>query len=228
MKKLSAILVGMSLVAGAVMAAGPVTSVNAVGYQSINLTTGFKLITCPFMDVSTAGNMSIDSIFGTNMPENTTIFRFINNAYVTFTYDPLSGWLDDNYVVAGTNQLIQGEGVWIQVPTNCTLTMSGGVPGSNVQTNRIVLKEGFQILGFGYPVTLSATNAISNPLENDTIFKYVSGTYVTYTYDPLSGWLDDSYVVVDVPLNMGEGFWYQRQFGSGSNTWAQVKPYVWP
>lgn len=226
MKKLGAFLVGLGLVAGSAMAVNTATSVNAVGYKNIQLTPGLSLVSCPFVDVASSSGMTIDGLLGTSMPDGSVLYMFNGVSYNIYSYYLGYGWYDDGGNPAGTNVINPGSGFWVQVSTNCTLTLAGSVP--SVASNTVSIAEGLQIVGFGYPVSVTASNSVLSPVDGDVIYKFGSGAYSLYTYYAGYGWYDDGGNPANVNLETGEGFWYQRQAGGGATPWVQVKPYVWP
>jgi hypothetical protein len=174
MKKLSAILVGMSLVAGAVMAAEPVTSVNAVGYVKVNVPAGGKLafVSVNFDPVGAAGpseSISIQDVlkgqmvggWGSAQGDNIILWDIASQKYV-ITYlaadlDPsVDGkWLYDGGIEIATNMLKNGSAFWIRNNQSYAqdVVFSGQVVDRSTGTNSNTFLPGMNM--FGYPFSMS-------------------------------------------------------------------------
>lgn len=228
MKKIGLFVSSLMLAGSLAMAADPVYSVNSVGYMKVMLPAGYSLIGSPFNSVGGAP-LTLNGVFGTNVVDSTYVFIYVpGSGYVSYNYVDPTGWQDDNGVPAGDAQILRDDGFWVYAPASMTATIAGEVPGSSQGTNTVALVPGYQLLAFAYPATVSAASSGLNPTDSDYIFKWSTNqSYVTYQYVDPTGWQDDNGTPVDVKFGPGDGFWYYS-VSSSTNTWNQVKPYVWP
>lgn len=220
MKKLSAILVGVSLVAGAVMAAAPVTSVNVVGYVNTQTEAGkFKLLGVTFNKLG-SGPMTITDVLGTNgIPDAAVVYFFDGTGYVGEGF--IEGWGWD----PGTNNVKRADGFWFTSSGNLNLTMAGEAPSVvNGATTTVVLAHGYQMISYPYPVSISISNTALNTIATDAdlLYRWSGSNYVGYSFIEGWGW-DPS----DLTFAPGEGYWYFRN-GAGTTNWVEVKPYSSP
>jgi hypothetical protein len=221
MKKLSAILVGMSLVAGAVMAAGPVTSVNIVGYNKIECPRGkYVLVTTAFNSL-TGTPLKSEDVFGSQLPEGSTIFAYdasaVPPAYIGDTLTFL-GW-DANITYKG------GMGFWIYVdpsaPSNSySVALSGEVPMQSMATN--VMYSGYNMAGYSFTASTLWTNtSLAKEIE-------ARGEGTIFTYDPVAGYTGNGYTFLgwdnpDLVIGPGTGFWVHNPSTVYTN--LEVRPY---
>jgi hypothetical protein len=224
MKKLSAILVGMSLVAGAVMAAGPVTSVNAVGYAKRTLPPG-KLILCS-LGFSSMSTNSIDSVFAGQLSgalDSSASDALIKWNPVTQKYE--NAWkvdgsglpeydgkwfIDDGEFPPNPSPMTfsPGEAFWIQSKQVATqeVVFSGEVPNGVISTNNIVNQMNF----VSYPY--SAAVGINDPTNG--LAACAAGGLDSAVSDALIMWdeLAQKYVFMWLVQGSGEiaydGFWF--------------------
>lgn len=227
MKKLSAILVGMSLVAGAVMAAGPVTSVNIVGYNKITCPKGaFVCVSTAFKSMNGSTLKSSD-VFGAQLPLGTTVFAW-NPQLLNYTSDSYVED-DEGNPAWGTNVIYRGNmGFWISVPNfgpeSYDVTMSGEVPMQSVDTNAVY--TGFNLLGYPFTADISWTNtAVAKTAQlGDTLYLWnsASNNYISASYveddEGNPGWSEK-----DLVIQPGMGFWYYTGKAPFFNN--EVRPY---
>jgi hypothetical protein len=220
MKKLSAILVGMSLVAGAVMAAGPVTSVNAVGYVNVSLQSNvWNLVCMPFEKIDKT-NPTVGEVFdpdGSGLPAGLAVLLWNGVTYVNEDYYAGYGFYP------GTNVIVRGSGAWVRSPVSIILSLAGQVPSTNVTTTTLL--PGYNLMSFPYPVAMAISNTVLQSLGSagDSILKVLpTGGYANADFYAGFGWYP-----ADFLLNPGEGYWYKSQAAISTN-WNQTKPYDWP
>jgi len=226
MKKSVLLAAGVCLLSSMTAFADPVTSVNAVGVTKVNLPVGFSMIACPFNAVGAAQGLSLDEMFGTNLPDGATIFVYdAVSGYVLYQYYTATGWVDDGGLPAGTSKILRGEGFWVYAPSAANISLAGEVPSSANGTNQIDLLNGFQLVSFSFPQEINILDSGLVPHENDTIFVYNSGGYILYQYYASMGWVDDGGLSANIIFKPNQGFWY---LSYGSNTWNQSKTYTWP
>jgi hypothetical protein len=220
MKKLSAILVGMSLVAGAVMAAGPVTSVNAVGYSKVDLPRDkFVMLACQFEQIDGSTN-TITKVLPGPLPDATQVFLFdaASQTYTEEFYDEAIGWLP------GTSEMGRQSSVWIKIPASSAsatqeVVVAGQVPMTNATVS--VVRPGFQLLAYPYPVDLVVTNAGFQGSDADQLFYWnpSTETWKEEFYDEAIGWLPG-----DTVVKTSQGFFY-KSTSSTNKMWVATRPY---
>src|SRR5579859_7839113 len=116
------------------MAQSNVYSLNIVGYVNVTLTnggSGFTLFANQLDFDGTGTNNTLNNVLSTNMPNNTTVYKFnpSTGGYTASSYVTGIGWLPD-----GTATLNPGEGAFINVPTTATVTLVGNVLQGNLST----------------------------------------------------------------------------------------------
>ncbi len=228
MKKLSAILVGMSLVAGAVMAAGPVTSVNAVGYNKIDCPRGkYVLVNSAFESIEGKTLYTAD-ILGTSLPPGTSVFYYDSSGTPGYKFDNYSEVDIDVYGWSSNITYNGSMGFWITVPvtapsSNYVCTLAGQVPYGLQSTNMV--RNGYNLLGYPYTASVAWTNS--------ALAKSAKPGDVLYVFDPVVGYTFFNYSEVDIDvyswgaaesliINPGMGFWY---VASSLRTNIEVRPY---
>jgi hypothetical protein len=170
-----------------------VYSVNAVGYINLELKAGLNLVANQLDNGN--GNTVVDVLAG--VPDGTTVYKFSpDTGYTINTYDAsFDEWSD------ATMSLSPGEGFWVGVSEDTTVTLVGEVPqgtlvnpiaaGINLISS-IVPQAGGLVTDLGYPVA-----------DGDTVYKWENGSYVISTYD--AGF--DEWSPSEPSIGVGEGFW---------------------
>lgn len=182
-------------VAGIVTSAAQVFSVNVVGYVNVTIPAGFSMIANPLnnTDGNTLNNLIPQAEIGT------TIFRFSQeNGFEPSTF--IAEW-SPNF------DLEPGDGVFIQVAAETTLTFVGEVMQGTLDNN---LPAGLSIKGSMVPAEESLDD-IGFPAElGDTVFLFRGGAYAPSTYIA-------SFNPPVVP-QVGEAFWVQK---ANAATWTR-------
>lgn len=204
-----------ALVLAAVLAAGSavtglaqtVYSINAVGYVNLTIPNGFSMIANP---LNTTNN-TLGSLFGANVPDFTTIYKWNGVAFQSATF--LFGACDQpNFTLA------PGEGCFINATAAFTNTFVGEVIQSPDAVTAITnaLPAGFSIVSSKVPqeATLSALGLNSAMSDFDTVYRYsnVSGAYTSSTF-LFGAWDNDATVAV------GEAFWVNA---SVAKPWTRI------
>jgi len=164
------------------MAQSNVYSLNIVGYVNVTLTnggSGFTLFANQLDFDGTGTNNTLNNVLSTNMPNNTTVYKFnpSTGGYTASSYVTGIGWLPD-----GTATLNPGEGAFINVPTTATVTLVGNVLQGNLSTP---YPAGFSIISSQVPQTGAIQTALGyTPQNNDTV----------YLFDPVAGYSAASFV----------------------------------
>ncbi len=201
------------------MAAGPVTSVNIVGYNKITCPTNKYVLVSTAFESLNGQALTAQDVFGDQLPMGSSIYA----------YNPLiSGYDIDNFGFAGWGTAITFKGYmgfWVYVPdigsgpASYDVTLSGQVPMAAAVSNAVY--TGFTMLGFPYTASVEWTNTALaiNAQMGDTIHVWDPNTQ---TYSPnnlgFSGWSDPGLV-----LKVGDGFWFET--ASSTYTNVQVRPY---
>jgi|GEM_PF-2456237 len=212
-----------------------VTSVNAVGMVKTTIPKGeMGLVTIPL--ISNDGPQTASELFGDSLPYQTKIFYWdsFEQAYVTITYKQGSfgqpdAWDPDN------KTFDRGEGFFVQIPDNATeesydIVFSGEVPGENTaSTTDLSVVEGFQLVGFAYPVSITVSDEDFNiqPSYNDKIYTWGNGGWDITTYKQGSFGQPDGWDNPNLALEPGQGFFYRSET---DKTWTVTKEnlYTWP
>ena len=186
--------------AGIATSMAQVYSVNAVGYVNTTLVPGYNLVSNPLI----AENNTINSLFA-GLPPGTQVYKFVNGAFVTATFDDLSGAYEP--ASAGNQTVMPGEGVFVRNPSqaNLTVTFVGEVPQGELETT---VPAGFSIVSSQVPQagTASALGYTGQP--GDQIYQWNETTqaYRTSTFDDLVGDWDPALQ----PLDVGEAIFVRR------------------
>jgi hypothetical protein len=181
--------------AGIVTSAAQVYSVNVVGYVNVTIPAGFSMIANPLnnTDGNTLNNLIPQAEIGT------TVYRFSTEA----GFEPSTFIADWN----PNFDMSPGEGVFIQVGSETTLTFVGEVMQGTLENN---LPAGLSIKGSMVPAEESLDD-IGFPAEiGDTVFLFRDGDYVPSTFIA-------SFNPPAVP-KVGEAFWVQR---ANEATWTR-------
>ena len=198
-------------------------SANILGYTKKSLpANGLIMVSNPFVN-SDKNDMTINEIFGTSLPDGTTLYIY-DNGYSSYSYIDGIGWVDDYFGDAGSVVITRGQGLWIKnyVASPVTVLLSGNVPDRESQAVTNSLPQGIAMIASAYPAKRSITSLGLNPADGDTIYLYDNG-YSSYSYIDGIGWVDDFFAAADdFEFTVGCGFWYLT---STSRQWVEQKPY---
>jgi hypothetical protein len=220
MRTKTALLTAAALAAGLAGASAQVYSQNIVGYVNVTFTNGFTMFGNPLHTDSTGTNDTVQQIFGTNMPNGSTIYAFSGGAFA----NPAAGYTTKGGWTGGTNAanaaLSAGRGVFIKVPSTATLTFVGNVVAGG--TNTVPYNNGFNIVSSPTPQAgLLQTNLGFVPFNGDTIYQFNSSSQAypnpSSGYTTKGGWAGAG----QPNLQVGEAFWLKSASVSGG-TWVQV------
>lgn len=204
MRTKTVILIAAVCAAGAATSMAQVFSVNAVGYvNKVIPAGGFAMVSNPLK----AATNTIDALFA-NVPNGFQVYKYTpGSGFQVGTYDDL----DASYGTVGSEEVLPGEGVFVQNPTDepVTITFVGEVPQGALSTPMVA---GFQIVSSqvpqaGTPTDLNFPSTAAQGLTSgDQVYKFVvndpvpanNQKYLVATYDDLDdGW--------DTPLNFEVG-----------------------
>ncbi|MGA3163818.1 MAG: hypothetical protein ABSD77_06460 [Verrucomicrobiota bacterium] len=193
-----------------------VYSQNVVGYVQLGLTNGYNFIANQLDLTGTGTNNTLLSCFGTNMPNNTKAFAFVNGGWLGATYNASQAkWVGSatNYVNAALNP---GGGVMVQIPatppTNVTVTFVGNVLQGAI-TNTV--NAGYQVISTPFPLSGQCdTNFGYKPSKNDKIFTWNPSTQL---YNSGSIYNGTRFTPSDPQLAVGQPVFLQA---SSNNVWG--------
>jgi hypothetical protein len=160
--------------AGIATSMAQVYSVNAVGYVNTPLVPGFNLISNPLDNKSSANGNSIANLFGTQLPEDSIVYKFTNGSFVggIFTYS-FGSWPAG----ASTALIPPGEGVFVRVGAAATVTFVGDVPQGTLSNP---IPAGFSIRASQVPQAGTVTVLGFPATEGDSIYQYDETRAVKY------------------------------------------------
>lgn len=228
MKKLSAFLVGVSLMASAVMAQ-TASSVNIVGFDKITCQTGqWVLVSAAFQSLD-GTILKCANVISNQLPKGSSVITYDTTAQAYksdsksgFTFD---GVWSDNITFSG------GMGFWIYVPSEGTgvtnssydVVFAGQVPMSLVSSNEVM--NGFNLLGFPYTasVIFSNTALYKNSVRGDSIVLWKNNSYLSYSKGGFGEavWPDEA---KSLEITPDMGYWYY----SSTNAYFSIEncPYT--
>jgi hypothetical protein len=190
--------------AGLATSLAQVYSVNAVGYINLLIPAGFSMIANQ-LDKG-AGNNTVLNIFGTTVPEGTTIFKYTGTTYEANTFE-FGEW------ALAAQTLNPGEGAFIKNPgaTAFTVTLVGEVPQGTLNN---AVPAGFSIRSSIVPQAAALDPTLGFvPSEGDTVYQWVNATgqYKTASYE-FGEWVSPSVAV-------GESFFLKT---AAAKTWTRT------
>ena len=214
MKRILGMILVMGMLASVAMAATNVTSVNAVGYNSVTIGPGqYSLCVLPFetFDDSTAENL-----IGDQLPQDSSILIWdrVGDSYISGSRTR-SGW-------DITNIIIRGDGFWLRNAgaTTNTVTFLGEVPEdyNDAGTTTVYNVDGLDAVGYAYPTDVVWTNTeLAKNANTDSVLVWNGSGYDSYS-KTRSGWDSPAGYTIEA----GKGFWVGT---SASIDWAEVVPY---
>jgi len=174
---LAALLGAVSI---ATSVAQTVYSVNAVGYVNVNLLTGFNLVANPLVAETNTVAVLFDAA-----PKGTIVYKYDSAAvnYVSATKNKITGTWNNT-----TMTLVPGEGAFVKVPSDCTITFVGEVmQGSLTNT----LPGGFSIASSQVPQADNLDNLGFPKDKGDIVYRWeftgTNGAYKSYAVNKVTG-----------------------------------------
>ncbi|MCO6400105.1 MAG: hypothetical protein J5I99_02600 [Verrucomicrobia bacterium] len=230
MKSKLAVLVGALLLAGSAYAqTNQVLSVNAVGYVKVDLiaTNKLHLLANNFEPLN--GPIAISNTFA-SLPPGTSVILWDKAAQA---YKPAINRSVFGWPVAGSNQLIRGESIFLRTAgasTNVStypVYLMGEVPDSDTApTSTYASAAGITFVGLPYPVQTWWTNtALSMALPaGSSLYVWDSAAqgYSPSMSKSVFGWSAAAKALV---LQPGQGFFVVT---TNVVNYSEVKPYTWP
>jgi len=185
---LSAAVLG---VAGIVAASAQVYSVNVVGYINVPVPSGFSMIANQLDN----GDNAVATLWPT-APEGTTLYKFVNNAYLINSYE-FGEWS------IPTMTLAPGEGAFIYNPGEAFNALFVGEVKQGELTTPV--PQGFSIVSSQVPQSGALDTELGFPVsEGDVVYRFdnASGSYSISAFE-FGEW------AAPVPL-VGEAFFVNK------------------
>ncbi|HEY3762676.1 MAG TPA: hypothetical protein VGN23_13095 [Verrucomicrobiae bacterium] len=176
MRTKALLMAAAALAAGIATSNAQVYSQNVVGYVSVNLTNGENLIANPMDLDGTGTNNTLQSVFGTNLPNTTKVYVFTSGGWQSASYVASSGkWLGSAIITNEVNAALNpGYGVFVDVPgssgTSITLSEVGNVLNGPVTNN---IAAGVTVLSGILPIggTIDTNNGYV-PSKGDKVYTW--------------------------------------------------------
>jgi hypothetical protein len=195
-----------------------VTSANIVGYNKVETTNGFQIVSQQFDST----NATPAGLFGDTLPLGSKIYK----------YDPATGYIGNisEYKTiflsgdAWSTSLDLSDGAfWVETAAVTTNLFSGEVNMAANVTNELV--PGFNLVKYPYPVEVSITNMNITPVLGDKIYKYDPATgYIGQISEYKTIFLSGDAWSTELTFEIGEGFWYQNAAAT-TNVWVEARPF---
>jgi hypothetical protein len=178
-----------------------VYSVNAVGFVTVTIPSGFYIVANPLK----AATNTIPVLFA-GVPESFTVYKYGATGYLINTFE-LGVWSDD------TMTLVPGEGAWVLNPNTNDLKITFvGEVSQGALTHSI--PKGFSLQSSEVPQAATLDTLKFPVAEGDTAYRYNRGGvkgYTILTYE-LGQWSDTP------TIEVGEGFWVSK---GAATAWAR-------
>jgi hypothetical protein len=196
--------------AGIATSMAQVYSVNAVGYVNTPLVPGFNLISNPLDNKSSANGNSVANLFGTQLPEDSIVYKFANGSFAGGTFQYSFGQWP---AAASTTLVPPGEGVFVRVGSAATVTFVGDVPQGTLNNP---IPAGFSIRASQVPQEGTATALGFPAAEDDIIYQFDSANqrYFTPSQNQFG-----TFVPPLRPLKVGEAFFVRT---AAAKTWTRT------
>jgi hypothetical protein len=229
MKRMSVALVALIVAAIGVHAA--VTSVNIVGYNSVALEPGQRIImSAPLYDPSGDGTNTLISVFGTDQLVQsdypTSADRVALWDTVTSSYQYYAQWTDGHFYKANTadewndgiladdDVIPAGASFWLIHPAaspSSEISILGEVKGGSSDTQEVAIAIGYQLSASPYAAEI-AIQDIAKIADGATPSDYPTSADRIVTWDPVAQayqtyalWTDDSWYKANTADEWNDG-----------------------
>ena len=196
--------------------AAEVVSSNIVGYEKVNLVTGFNMVGVQFVQVGTQSALPLSSAtqldasmagFNEDGEYATYIKIYESGKYETYGWSGSSGteyledetldnkWLNSDYEEPEGETMDKGAAAWIIAEKGGTMTVSGEVPST--ETVEASIASGFNMVANPYPGTVKVADfgvldSSFAGFDEDGNFAnslkvYADGKYTTFGWSGSSG-----------------------------------------
>jgi hypothetical protein len=225
MKKMMLLAAACAMVAApSALMADTVTSVNVVGYYTVDIPAGGLALVAPVLESMQAG--TIVDIDGGKLPNGAQAYIWDRTipGYLNLTKDTRGNWTGAGV----TNVILRGQTVWIRpnAATNVLLTLMGEVPGvyNLAGTTTVANIAGTDAVGYAYPVDIRWTNTVlSADLPNGSalyVWDITTQLYRNFNKDTRGNWTGTGVGTLDIKA--GQGFWVTTP---SPLTWIETVPY---
>lgn len=232
MKRILTVAIVLGFMAtGFAQASNTVSSVNIVGYNTVQLGAGDKIMVgLPWNQVQDVG-VAVSELLGTNLPHNTdvAVWNRTNKIFQSST------WKDDRGGARWENDqtIYRGDAFWVANGSGVNpieLTFSGEVPtaysGAGTTTVSIV---GLDMVVYSYPTDIMFTNTELHSIatnHNDSVSFWDTTTgWQQYVYKDDRGGQRWEPTVDSLKVDMGEAFWFDPAINTITNFWTETVPY---
>ncbi len=239
---------------GTFVMAADVPSVNAVGYQTVNVAPKLNMMSLNWNGIGGTNKISVQELMdisnlkkGTSpsTADNLILWDKSTQKYTTlYLYDWATSYWDGKWVSGGkiaTNMISVGDGMWLKNTSgsDVTIQISGQVPNGSNTLHVFPGNRKITMFGSAYSADravneMGLTNGVkgTSPSTADNLILWDKSTqkYTTlYLYDWATSYWDGKWVtggkISTNVLGMGEGAWYKRFTGSGDLNWYESRPY---
>ena len=218
---------------------GEVYSLNVVGFQKLAATSGFTMVSTPFLRTPN----TLDDVIGSQLSggkasslgDNITMWNKTNQSYDTYWLRTDGVWRTLSGTFATNTSLTPDEGFWIRnrKSTGQTVVVSGDVVEDSSITNCLV--PGFNMVSYPFSteidinksaLTNGKSGKASSLADNITVWDPAIQNYQTYwlrtdrVWRTLSGTM-----ATGVTVGSGRGFWYRSRNTVNFN-WIEPRPYT--
>ena len=206
----------------------PISSVNAAGYIKVTVEPSkFYLIQTPFNKFD-GSSITLDDVFGAALPDLSEVYVWFTNnqQFQVSTFIEGAGF-SPNFT------LTRGQGLFIKPSdlgsaASYDVFLAGEVPGAtSAASTPLTLVNGFNAVGFPYPVSTTLNNSGLNGATEDLDEVYMwnpgNQSYSVFTrFDiPGSEWNGAENTVI----TPGSALFVKKQSGG---TFTASVPYSWP
>ncbi len=228
MKKIIVIAVCLTL-AASVWAQDQVLSKNAVGYVKVAVPSSpnWGLFLNNFNPMN-ATSTTVSQIMSDQVPVGTKVYVWdlVGQTYRIATF--LAGksgntWTPDYEIAEGAGFFAQAPAT--EATTNYPVFILGEVPDDSAID--VGLKEGFNLIGYMFPVDQPWTNMnlAKSADVGDKVYVWTGYGYDIGTF--LAGKSGNYWSNPNAVLSPGAAFFYSKTT-AGGKTWSETKPYTWP
>jgi hypothetical protein len=219
MKRMISMVAGLCLIAGLALAQD-VTSVNVVGYNTIDMVGGkYYLVTISF---ESFGNSTLQDLIGTQIPDGSVAFIWDRNAKAYVQSNLGRGTWG---TPGGTNVILRGDAFWLKPAGTATnsVRFHGEVPTSynNASTTTVRVSSPIDAVGYAYPVDMVWTNSqLSKSAPDGSVLYFWSESSQGYTlYSKGRGAWGSP---VGFTIQAGRAFWIKT---TNTIDWTEAMPY---
>ena len=229
----------LAVCAATTISLAQVQSLNVVGYNTA-IVHGWSMQSVAFSGIGGGGFNPNVNLSATNLTAGDEIFFWTGTGYQPVFFGDIydetfenvlgQGWLDpETGYTAWQGTTNVAVGFWLNTQNSIPVTFSGQVPAAG--TNLITLKQGWNLIGAGFPIDVILNNATwTGVTSGDQVFGWNGTGYIPVMYGDIydetfenilgQGWLDPDtgYTAMTTPLSgSSSGFWVSLANPSGGS-----------